>query len=101
LFVSAYFVLADPVLVRRDNAVSRLVTLMEIKSRAQVDKIAIFPEGTCSNREMILKFRLGAFTPALPIQMVYIQYERDTGSYLRPLSAVRLLSIALVKQTSF
>lgn len=66
--------------MRRDNAVSRLVTLLEIKNRAQNEKIAIFPEGTCTNRQLILKFRLGAFTPSLPVQVVFLQYENNSSA---------------------
>ena len=78
-FDKAFISLADPILVKRDNQNSRIVSMLEIKKRALTEKVAIFPEGTCTNREMILKFRLGAFTPALPVQAVYLQFEPRTG----------------------
>lgn len=64
--------------MKRDNPQSRQETIRMIKVRAKYEKIAIFPEGTCTNRSSIIKFRLGAFTPGLPVQPVYIDYEKNS-----------------------
>lgn len=64
--------------MQRDNSASRQETIRQIKVRAKYEKIAIFPEGTCTNRSAVIKFRLGAFTPGLPVQPVYIDYENGS-----------------------
>ena len=57
---------------------SRIETIKEIRRRAH-DKnwhpIAIFPEGTCTNRMAYISFKPGAFIPGLPVQPVLLKYK--------------------------
>lgn len=90
--------LTDPIYVKRDNPASRQETLRQIKLRAKYEKIAIFPEGTCTNRSSIIKFRLGAFTSGLPVQPIFIDYAK--GSKLKTLTIQmatnRILNLCLI-----
>jgi hypothetical protein len=38
-------------------------------------QVLIFPEGTCTNRQAFITFRLGAFIPGVPVQPVILRYE--------------------------
>uniref|UniRef100_A0A8C6QPS5 Phospholipid/glycerol acyltransferase domain-containing protein n=1 Tax=Nannospalax galili TaxID=1026970 RepID=A0A8C6QPS5_NANGA len=46
-------------------------------------QVLFFPEGTCSNKKALLKFKLGAFISGVPIQPVLIRYPNslDTTSW--------------------
>ncbi|CAL8297833.1 unnamed protein product [Lota lota] len=67
-----------PVLVFRTDQDSRRKTVEEIKRRAhscgQWPQIMIFPEGTCTNRSGVIRFKPGAFIPGLPVQPVILRY---------------------------
>ncbi|KAK0153559.1 Lysophosphatidylcholine acyltransferase 1 [Merluccius polli] len=67
-----------PVLVFRTDQDSRRKTVEEIKRRAhssgQWPQIMIFPEGTCTNRSGVIRFKPGAFIPGLPVQPVVLRY---------------------------
>ncbi|XP_032826988.2 lysophosphatidylcholine acyltransferase 1-like [Petromyzon marinus] len=68
----------QPVFVSRDDPNSRRNTVEEIKRRAATKgkwpPIMIFPEGTCTNRTCLIKFKPGAFIPGVPIQPVVLRY---------------------------
>ncbi|XP_018495384.1 lysophosphatidylcholine acyltransferase 1 [Galendromus occidentalis] len=68
----------QPVFVKRSSKESRLTTLTEIKNRATSkeawSQIVIFPEGTCSNGSVLIKFKQGAFSAGVPIQPVLLRY---------------------------
>ncbi|XP_014668962.1 PREDICTED: lysophosphatidylcholine acyltransferase 2-like [Priapulus caudatus] len=69
----------QPVFVSRDDSNSRVSTIKEIRRRATSDgkwpQIAIFPEGTCTNRSCLISFKPGAFYPGVPVQPVLIRYQ--------------------------
>ncbi|RWR99539.1 lysophosphatidylcholine acyltransferase 2-like protein [Dinothrombium tinctorium] len=68
--------LMQPILVNREQQESRQQTALAIKSKAEKnEQILLFPEGTCTNREMIIRFRLGAFLPGKPVQAIYLKYN--------------------------
>uniref|UniRef100_UPI00358F8642 lysophosphatidylcholine acyltransferase 1-like isoform X2 n=1 Tax=Myxine glutinosa TaxID=7769 RepID=UPI00358F8642 len=77
----------QPVFVSRDDPNSRRDTVAEIKLRAGTKgdwpTVMIFPEGTCTNRTCLIKFKAGAFIPGLPVQPVVIRYpnKMDTVSW--------------------
>ncbi|XP_006831120.1 PREDICTED: lysophosphatidylcholine acyltransferase 2B-like [Chrysochloris asiatica] len=68
----------QPVLVTRDDPNSRKNTRNEILRRVASGKkwpqILIFPEGVCTNRSCLVTFKLGAFTPGVPVQPVLLRY---------------------------
>lgn len=69
---------SQAVYVNRDDANSRQNTIKELQRRSHSlddwNQIAIFPEGTCTNRSSLIAFKLGCFYPGLPIQPVCIKY---------------------------
>ncbi|XP_053659675.1 lysophosphatidylcholine acyltransferase-like [Anopheles marshallii] len=69
---------AQPIYVCREDPHSRQTTIREIIQRANSKEdwpqILIFPEGTCTNRTSLIKFKPGAFYPAVPIQPVLMRY---------------------------
>ncbi|XP_030060169.1 lysophosphatidylcholine acyltransferase 2 [Microcaecilia unicolor] len=68
----------QPILVSRVDPDSRKNTANEITRRATSNgewpQVLIFPEGTCSNRSCLITFKLGAFTPGVPVQPVLLRY---------------------------
>nr|XP_033797322.1 lysophosphatidylcholine acyltransferase 2 isoform X3 [Geotrypetes seraphini] len=68
----------QPILVSRVDADSRKNTANEIERRATSNgewpQVLIFPEGTCSNRSCLITFKLGAFTPGVPVQPVLLRF---------------------------
>jgi len=73
----------QPVLVHRTDANSRQNTINQISARAESaegesqpwQQVFIFPEGTCTNRQALITFRLGSFYPGVPVQPVILRYE--------------------------
>ncbi|CAG2107490.1 unnamed protein product, partial [Medioppia subpectinata] len=74
-FIGSIINLCDPVYVNRDDKDSRLKATNDIKSRATVGDIMLFPEGTCINRKSLIQFKMGAFLPALAVQPVVIKWD--------------------------
>ncbi|KAM4630252.1 lysophosphatidylcholine acyltransferase 1 [Polymixia lowei] len=68
-----------PVFVFRSDQESRRKTVEEIKRRAHTGgewpQIMIFPEGTCTNRSGLIRYKPGAFIPGLPVQPVVLRYS--------------------------
>ncbi|OBS72093.1 hypothetical protein A6R68_13330 [Neotoma lepida] len=68
----------QPVLVKREDPNSRKTTRNEITTRAiskmKWPQILIFPEGVCTNRSCLVTFKLGAFSPGVPVQPVLLRY---------------------------
>ncbi|RWS16454.1 1-acylglycerophosphocholine O-acyltransferase 1-like isoform X1 [Dinothrombium tinctorium] len=73
--VSKLATLGNPILVDRNEINSRKNTIEIIKERASKEQILLFPEGTNTNRNMIIRFKPGAFIPALPVQPVFIKFS--------------------------
>ena len=77
--VAGRFLLStQPVLVTRDDPNSRRTTREEILQRVTSNRkwpqILIFPEGVCTNRSCLVTFKLGAFSPGVPVQPVLLRY---------------------------
>ncbi|KAM5256388.1 lysophosphatidylcholine acyltransferase 2B-like [Ctenodactylus gundi] len=68
----------EPVLVTREDPESRKNTRIEIlrrvTSKRKWPQILIFPEGVCTNRSCLVTFKLGAFSPGVPVQPVLLRY---------------------------
>eukprot|EP01135_Chromosphaera_perkinsii_P012214 Nk52_evm33s2612 gene=Nk52_evmTU33s2612 len=81
------FTVSQAVEVNRNDDQSKVAVEKEILRRARDDKwnrVALFPEGTCGNGTALMAFRLGAFTPALPIQPVVVDYPFDPQTGIDP-----------------
>ncbi|EDL83970.1 similar to hypothetical protein A330042H22 [Rattus norvegicus] len=76
--VGQCILLTQPVLVRREDPNSRKTTrneiLSRVKSKMKWPQILIFPEGLCTNRSCLVTFKLGAFSPGVPVQPVLLRY---------------------------
>lgn len=69
--------LCNGIYVNRANKNSRQETVRNINERAaKGEKVLIFPEGTCTNREALIQFKMGAFIPNLPVQPVLIRFDQ-------------------------
>ncbi|KAM8791739.1 lysophosphatidylcholine acyltransferase 2B-like [Rhynchonycteris naso] len=77
--VAGKFLLStQPVLVTREDPNSRKTTrneiLKRVTSKRKWPQILIFPEGVCTNRTCLVTFKLGAFSPGVPVQPVLLRY---------------------------
>lgn len=78
--------MAQPIYVKRESHESRTQTIHDIMERVRSDdvwpQIFIFPEGTCSNGQVMIDFKPGAFIAGVPVQPVLIRYPNkiDTVS---------------------
>ncbi|XP_028557769.2 lysophospholipid acyltransferase LPCAT4 isoform X2 [Podarcis muralis] len=72
------------ILVSRHDPASRKKVVEEVKKRATSQgkwpQVLFFPEGTCSNKKALLKFKPGAFISGVPIQPVLIRYPNSLDS---------------------
>nr|XP_056720145.1 lysophospholipid acyltransferase LPCAT4 [Euleptes europaea] len=72
------------ILVSRHDPASRKKVVEEVKRRATSQgkwpQVLFFPEGTCSNKKALLKFKPGAFISGVPIQPVLIRYPNSLDS---------------------
>eukprot|EP00123_Amoebidium_parasiticum_P020997 comp5986_c0_seq1/m.1831 comp5986_c0_seq1/g.1831 ORF comp5986_c0_seq1/g.1831 comp5986_c0_seq1/m.1831 type:complete len:539 (-) comp5986_c0_seq1:82-1698(-) len=69
----------QPIYVDRKDPDSKKSCLNEIRKRAtsggEWPQIMIFPEGTTTNRQALIQFKTGAFTPGVPVQPIIIRYK--------------------------
>ena len=69
----------QPILVHRANVTDKHNAINEIKKRLSSNDIwpqlVIFPEGTCTNKKTLLKFKLGAFLAGTSVQPVIIRHQ--------------------------
>ncbi|XP_016052705.1 PREDICTED: lysophosphatidylcholine acyltransferase 2B-like [Miniopterus natalensis] len=80
--VAGKFLLStQPVLVTREDPDSRKTTrdeiLKRVTSKMKWPQILIFPEGVCTNRTCLVTFKLGAFSPGVPVQPVLLRYPNS------------------------
>ncbi|XP_075768093.1 lysophospholipid acyltransferase LPCAT4 isoform X2 [Pelodiscus sinensis] len=72
------------ILVSRHDPASRKKVVEEVKRRATSQgkwpQVLFFPEGTCSNKKALLKFKPGAFISGVPIQPILIRYQNSLDS---------------------
>eukprot|EP00037_Helgoeca_nana_P020712 m.206835 g.206835 ORF g.206835 m.206835 type:complete len:561 (+) comp25368_c0_seq1:95-1777(+) len=84
------------IFVNRESANSRTETLKAICDRAKAKDhapVGIFPEGTCTNGSMLIRFKQGAFAPAEPVQPVVLQYQYP---YINPANVGDLFESAQI-----
>ena len=87
----------QPVFVLRKDPDSRKKTIQEIIRRVRTGgkwpQIAVFPEGTCTNRNPLITFKTGAFIPGAAVQPVLIEYLNDLNIFIRTLKGPSTLSV--------
>jgi lysophosphatidylcholine acyltransferase/lyso-PAF acetyltransferase len=76
--------LTQPLIVDRENSSSRSIVVKMILNRLNSPlkwpKLAIYTEGTCTNRKVLLQFKPGAFLAGLPVQPVCFVYNTSIDS---------------------
>ncbi|XP_075242943.1 lysophosphatidylcholine acyltransferase 1-like [Convolutriloba macropyga] len=116
----------QPVCVSRDVANSRSDCVNEIKRRAtscsesnnlpdsdedrdvknegEWQQVALFPEGTTTNRKCLISFKTGAFQPGVPVQPVVVKWPNHfdcvTWAFVGP-SVYKLIWLQLCQITTF
>lgn len=55
-------------------------------------QILIFPEGVCTNRSCLITFKLGAFSPGVPVQPVLLWYPKTWQGFTRVQALMLTLS---------
>uniref|UniRef100_A0A8C3RSR8 Lysophosphatidylcholine acyltransferase 4 n=1 Tax=Chelydra serpentina TaxID=8475 RepID=A0A8C3RSR8_CHESE len=72
------------IFVSRHDPASRKKVVEEVKRRATSQgkwpQVLFFPEGTCSNKKALLKFKPGAFIAGVPIQPILVRYPNSLVS---------------------
>jgi len=76
--------MSQSISVKREDPDSKRNTVREIIRRTHLNddpdpekrwpQLAIFPEGSCANRQALMSFKPGAFIPGKPVQPVLIRY---------------------------
>ncbi|VEL31910.1 unnamed protein product [Protopolystoma xenopodis] len=70
--------MTQPILVSREDPKSRQNTIFEINRRCKSSdgwpQLVIFPEGTCTNRSCLIRFKTGAFIPGVPVQPAVLRW---------------------------
>ena len=78
------------VFIMRQAADSRKNVHDLIKNRAlepSWPQVFLYPEGTVTNAKALIKFKVGAFKPGVPVQPVLIRHDtRQTGRFLDTLT---------------
>lgn len=79
------------ILVDRSDPDSRGTAKQALLRRALDDRFPqtmVFPEGTCTNGRALVQFKMGAFTPGVPVQPVVVRYpyRYHDPSFTHPLS---------------
>uniref|UniRef100_A0A1A9WZ91 Phospholipid/glycerol acyltransferase domain-containing protein n=1 Tax=Glossina brevipalpis TaxID=37001 RepID=A0A1A9WZ91_9MUSC len=76
---------AQPIYVQREDPNSRQNTVRTIVERARSEDdwphVIIFAEGTCTNRQALIKFKPGAFYPGVPVQPVLLKYPNKYDTF--------------------
>lgn len=68
-----------------------------LKKHGDWPQLLIFPEATCTNTTSVIEFKLGAFTPLVPVQPVALDFRQRhldvswVGSCPLPLTIVRMM----------
>ncbi|GBG34814.1 Lysophosphatidylcholine acyltransferase [Hondaea fermentalgiana] len=79
-FVGPVLKAMQTILVDRENISSRHLAAEAILQRADRTgtwrrRLAVYPEGTCTNRTSLIQFRRGAFEPLAPVQPAVLQWN--------------------------
>ncbi|XP_055931129.1 lysophosphatidylcholine acyltransferase-like isoform X2 [Argiope bruennichi] len=71
----------QPLFVTSEDPDSRREIAEKIRERVtsckDFEQLLLFPEGGCGNRKALLRFKLGAFAPGVPVQPVFIRYKNN------------------------
>ncbi|XP_075158908.1 lysophosphatidylcholine acyltransferase [Haematobia irritans] len=96
---------AQPIYVQREDPNSRQNTIREIVDRARSEEdwpqVAIFAEGTCTNRQALIKFKGGAFYPGVPVQPVLIKYPNKYDTFTWTWDGPGVLRLLWLTMASF
>jgi hypothetical protein len=87
--------MTQTILVNREDHNSKKNTIEAIKMAAMsvrkdiifnIDtlKILIFPQGTCSNGQYMVKFKQGAFIPGEPVQLIKLEFQKGCETMYHP-----------------
>lgn len=93
--ISACQIFYQAIFVDRRSSDSRRKALEDICARAQssdnkLPQLFLCPEGTNTNRKVLIQFKIGAFAPGVPVQPVLIRYpgteriDPTTWTYHQP-----------------
>eukprot|EP00096_Caligus_rogercresseyi_P003272 TRINITY_DN1601_c0_g1_i1.p1 TRINITY_DN1601_c0_g1~~TRINITY_DN1601_c0_g1_i1.p1 ORF type:complete len:349 (+),score=119.01 TRINITY_DN1601_c0_g1_i1:260-1306(+) len=79
ILISAVQLFFQTIFVDRRKSDSRKATMEMIRKRAldpdnDYTQVFLCPEGTNTNRKVLIKFKIGAFAPGVPVQPVLIRY---------------------------
>lgn len=95
----------QPIYVQREDPNSRQNTITEIIERARSDEewpqVAIFAEGTCTNRKALIKFKGGAFYPGVPVQPVLLKYPNKYDTFTWTWDGPGVLRLLWLTMASF
>ncbi|XP_067930277.1 lysophosphatidylcholine acyltransferase 1-like [Watersipora subatra] len=101
------------IFVQRGDPDSRSKTAKAIRLRAEANgawpQLVIFPEGMCATHTYLLPYKLGAFLPGVPVQLVTIKYPNrldlttwvNTGPGIGALFSLILCSPSLSIEVEF
>jgi len=99
------FRVSRPVTVDREETRSRNAVLEKIKKRAEdytQPQLAVFPEGTNSNRKALITFKPGAFVAGCPVQPILMRfYGWDTFTWTFSQNPSNLLYLYLLTMCQF
>jgi len=95
LLISACQIFYQAIFVDRRSSESRRKALEDICARSQssdnqLPQLFLCPEGTNTNRKVLIQFKIGAFAPGVPVQPVLIRYpgteriDPTTWTYNQP-----------------
>jgi len=80
-FIGSLMAATKAILIDRNDPNSRQNAKLAINSRAQAGflnnqwfPVLVYPEGACTNGTTLISFKMGAFSPGLPVQPVCIRY---------------------------
>mmetsp|Transcript_9942 Transcript_9942/g.12883 ORF Transcript_9942/g.12883 Transcript_9942/m.12883 type:complete len:567 (+) Transcript_9942:116-1816(+) len=106
-FFSSIMAAGQTIFVDRKDKNAKQKVLKEFERRANDPawtRIALFPEGTCTNRRALINFRPGAFTPGVPVQPMLLRWSTEpfdptwtSASPSRLMLILRLLCQPVVK----
>ncbi|KAH9257901.1 hypothetical protein BASA81_003920 [Batrachochytrium salamandrivorans] len=96
--------------VDRSSKTNRHLAFEQMKQRGADEReqrhLLVFPEGTCTNREALITFKMGAFAAGKPVQPVALEWPRtlgfdmtwtNTGRHSRLVLALHLLCQPVVR----
>lgn len=73
-FIGCHIFLSNAILVKRNDTESRRQVIKDIADRCGQQEVGISPEATVTDGSSLIRFKLGAFIPGLPVSPVTIGY---------------------------